>query len=79
MKIYQIWYIEGDFWGILGCKVYILHNDSGVLGRLLMWLTSKTIVGGSPKVAETPRNSGKMAYFALVLPIFVQISCLGAR
>lgn len=44
-----------------------------------MWLTSKTIVVDSPKVCENIKFSGKTAHFAMFLPIFVQISCLGVR
>ena len=43
-----------------------------------MWLTGKTIVADSPKVAENTQFSGKMAHFGLVSLYFVQILGLGA-
>ena len=32
VKIYHIWYIEGDFWGVLAVKVYMLWCEMGMEG-----------------------------------------------
>nr|DAJ38964.1 MAG TPA: hypothetical protein [Bacteriophage sp.] len=46
VKIYQIWYIGGGFWGIFGVKVYILEHKWGCE------VVFTRVVGGSHSVVQ---------------------------
>ena len=70
MKIYHIWYIEGDFWGVLGCEVCILEREMGVEDCFATCFGTGYTVCASPKVGKIPQYGAKMAHFALFLPIF---------
>nr|DAI33217.1 MAG TPA: hypothetical protein [Caudoviricetes sp.] len=70
VKIYQIWYIEGDFWGVFGCGVYILEHKMGMWGYSWRALTGSLRLVSRQKVAEEPKYSAKMAHLTVFSPVF---------
>ena len=85
VKIYQIWYIEGDFWGVFvyilrmlcGCGAILMLNI-GVLSKANIAINGQLCVVNSPKLCENTRNSGKMAHYGVFSLYFVQILGWGA-